>query len=67
MSFSFVLGNLVGRALVSYLLVWLVCWCSCRFKAGEAFRRSVRWYSLLAVAALALLGLGAAVSGGAAR
>lgn len=67
MSISFLLGNLLGRALVSYLLVWLVCWLSCRLNWRVAFRRSVRWYSLLAVAALALLGLGAAVSGGAAR
>jgi hypothetical protein len=67
MSLSYVLGNLIGRALVSYLLVWLVCWLSCRFKVSEALRRSVRWYSLLAVAALTLLGLGAAVAGGGAR
>lgn len=67
MSLSYVLGNLLGRALVSYLLVWLVCWLSCRCKMGEAFRRSLRWYSLLAVAALSLMGLGAAVSGGGLR
>lgn len=64
MSISFILGNLLGRALVSYVLVWLVCWLSCRFDWRVAFRRSLRWYSLLAVAVLALLGMVAVVSRG---
>ena len=64
MSLLYVLGNLLGRALVSYVLVWIVCWLASRFNVRQAFRRSLRWYSLLAVAVLALLGLGAAISGG---
>jgi hypothetical protein len=64
MSLSFILGNLLGRALVSYVLVWLVCWLSCRFNWRLAFKRSGRWYSLLAVAVLTLLGMAAAVGRG---
>lgn len=64
MSISFILGNLLGRALVSYVLVWLVCWLSCRFNWRIAFRRSMRWYSLLAIIVLTVLGVGAAVGRG---
>ena len=61
---AYVLGNLVGRVLVSYLLVLLVCWLFSRFDVRRALRQSVRWYSWLAVAVLSLLGLGAAISSG---
>lgn len=59
---AYVIGNFVGRLLVSYLLVLLVCWLVSRFDARRALRLSMRWYSWLAVVALSLLGLGAAVS-----
>ncbi len=64
MQLSFVLGNLLGRALVSYALVWVVCWLASRFNWRLAFKRSGRWYSVLAVVLLTLLGMGAAVSRG---
>jgi hypothetical protein len=67
MSFSFVLGNLIGRALVSYVLVWVACLAASRFNWRLAFTRSGRWYSVLAVVVLTLLGMGGAIvrSGGA--
>lgn len=61
---AYVMGNFVGRLLVSYLLVLLVCWLFSRFDARRALRMSMRWYSWLAVVVLSLLGLGAAVSSG---
>lgn len=64
MQLSFVLGNLLGRALVSYALVWVVCWLASRFNWRMAFKRSGRWYSVIAVVLLTLLGMGAAVSRG---
>lgn len=66
MSISYLLGNLAGRAVVSYLLVWFVCWLFGRFDWRLALRRSVRWYSFLAVLVLTVLGLAArlGVSGG---
>ena len=65
MSLSFILGNLLGRALVSYAVVWLVCWLTSRLRWRLAFQRSIRWYSLLAVLLLTLLGVGAVVGRGA--
>jgi hypothetical protein len=64
MSVMYVLGNLVGRALTSYALVWLVCWIASRFQWRAAFRLSMRWYSVLGVVLLTLLGIGAAVNRG---
>ena len=66
MAFSYVVGNLLGRGIISYLLVWAVCLAISRFNWRLAFKRSGRWYSLLAVIALTLLGMGDAIvrSGG---
>lgn len=66
MAFSYVVGNLLGRGIISYLLVWAVCLAISRFNWRLAFKRSGRWYSLLAVIALTLLGMGGAIvrSGG---
>lgn len=64
MNLSFILGNLLGRAVVSYILVWLVCWAISRFNWRVAFKRSTRWYSLLAVVLLALLGMAVPFSKG---
>ena len=61
MALSYVLGNLVGRALVSYLLVWVACLATSRFDWRMAFTRSRRWYSVLAVVLLTLLGMGGAM------
>ena len=61
---AYVIGNFVGRVLVSYVLVLLVCWLFSRFNVRRALRLSMRWYSWLAVVALSVLGLGAAISSG---
>jgi predicted PurR-regulated permease PerM len=57
----YILGNLLGRALISYALVWFICWLASRLNWRMAFKRSGRWVSVLAVVALTLLGIGAAV------
>jgi hypothetical protein len=62
MSLSYLLGNLLGRAVISYALVWLACWLISRLSWRVAFQCSTRWYSLLAVGLLTLLGMGAAVA-----
>lgn len=61
MTISFVLGNLLGRALISFALVWVVCLLVSRLNWRLAFARSRRWYSLLSVALLTVLGMGVAV------
>jgi hypothetical protein len=61
MTLSFILGNLLGRALISYALVWLLLWLISRLNWRVAFVRSGRWYSVLAVVLMTLLGMGAAM------
>lgn len=61
MSISFVLGNLLGRALLSFALVWVACWLASRLDWRTALARSRRWYGLLSVAVLTLLGMGSAI------
>ena len=63
MAFPYLLGNLVGRAIVSFVLVWVVCLLVSRLDWRLAFVRSRRWYSVLAVLALTLLGMGSAMVG----
>lgn len=62
MSFTFILGNLIGRALISFLLVFIVCLLASRFNRRAAWRRSKRWYSMVAVTVLTLLGMGGAIA-----
>jgi hypothetical protein len=64
MTLMYILGNLVGRALVSYVLVWLVCWLFSRFDWRLAFKRSKRWYGVCGVIALTLLGMASVLSKG---
>jgi apolipoprotein N-acyltransferase len=64
MTVTYVLGNILGRAIISCLLVWLVCWLISRFDWRLTLKRGNRWYSWLAVVALTLLGLGAAATRG---
>jgi apolipoprotein N-acyltransferase len=61
MSLSFVLGNLLGRALLSFVLVWIVCLLISRLNWRLAFTRSRRWYSVLSVAMLTVLGMSSAI------
>jgi len=61
MSISYLIGNLIGRALISYGLVYFVCVVASRLNWRLGFARSRRWYSLLAVVALTLIGVGSAI------
>jgi Ca2+/Na+ antiporter len=58
----YLLGNLIGRIIASYLIVWVACLLVSRFQWRLAFKRSYRWYSLLAVILLTLLGLATRVA-----
>jgi len=59
MSIIYILGNLVGRTVISYLLVWLFYLLINKFKWRIAFKQSTRWYSWLIILLMTLLGLGA--------
>lgn len=54
----YLFGNLLGRLVVSYALVWLVLWLFSRRDVRVAFRKSFRWYGILAVLALFAIGAG---------
>lgn len=53
----YLIGNLLGRVLASYALVWLACLLAARGNWRGAFTQSKRWYSVLAVLLLTALGL----------
>lgn len=57
----YVLGNLLGRLLMAYLLVWLVCLVLSRGDWRGALVRSRRWPAVLAVVVLFGLGLAGSV------
>jgi hypothetical protein len=59
MSILYILGNFLGRAFVSYLIVWLFYLLINKFKWRLAFNQSTRWHSWLVVVLLTLLGVGA--------
>ena len=61
---TYLIGNLLGRLAVSYLIVWVVLFAIGHFDARAAFARSRRWYGLLAVAAVFTLGVAGALSRG---
>ena len=59
MSIIYILGNLVGRFIINYIIVWLFCLCLNKFKFRLAFKQSTRWHSWLIILLMTLLGLGA--------
>lgn len=59
----YVLGNFLGRLAVSYALVWLFMWLiMSRLNWRQAFRNTHRWYGVLAVIVIFLMGVLAAIS-----
>lgn len=57
MTTAYVAGQLVGRLLASYLIVWLVCLGISKGDWRASFRRSRSWGAVLAVIVLFVLGL----------
>jgi len=53
----YLVGNLIGRLLMAYLVVWLVCLALARGNARAAFARSRRWPAVVALVVLFGLGL----------
>lgn len=62
MLFGYLVGNFLGRLLISFALVWLVWFLSSRFNAKAALMRCKKWYSVLAITVLTLLGVLSAVA-----
>jgi apolipoprotein N-acyltransferase len=58
MDAAYAIGQIVGRIIMSYLIVWIVCVLFSRFNWRLAFRRSLRPYAWAAVMILTMLGIG---------
>ncbi|WP_129781289.1 hypothetical protein [Peristeroidobacter soli] len=63
---AYLLGNLIGRFVLSYALIWLVMFLMLsRLKWRDAFRRTNHWTGLVATTTTFLIGLIAAQTNGA--
>jgi len=51
------LGVILGRLFACYLIVFVVLFFSSNFKAKLAVEKSLKWYSLLAIAILFVVGI----------
>ena len=60
---SYFLGNLLGRAVISYLVVLVVWVLVSRFDVKKALRGSLRWYNWVVVLLLTFVGLAVHVGG----
>lgn len=57
MTVAYVAGQLIGRLLASYLIVWLVCLGLSKGDWRASFRLSRRWGAVLAVVVLFVMGM----------
>lgn len=64
---AYLFGNLLGRFILSYALIWLVMWLMlARLSWRDAFRRTNHWTGLVATTTTFLIGMIGAQSTGAA-
>ena len=56
---AYIVGNLVGRLVLSYLLVWLLMLAFSRINARRAFQKTHRWYGIGMTLVLFVAGLAA--------
>lgn len=55
---AYLLGNLIGRFVLSYALIWLVMFLTLsRLKWPDAFKRTNHWTGLIATTTTFLIGL----------
>lgn len=55
---AYILGNLLGRLALSYVLIWLVTWLMlARLSWRETLQRMNHWTALIAVITTFLIGL----------
>ncbi|GGK65898.1 hypothetical protein [Amphritea balenae] len=60
----YLIGHLLGRLFASVLIVWLICWLFSRLKFKPSIVALKRWYSLLAVVLIWLLGIAGSARAG---
>jgi hypothetical protein len=54
---SYLVGNLLGRLLISYVIVWIVMLLMSRIDWRKSFQRTHRWYGVMSIATVYGLGL----------
>lgn len=54
---GYAIGALLGRLFASYLIVLLVLFVASKFKGKLAIQKSAKWYSLLAVGLVFIVGI----------
>jgi hypothetical protein len=59
---SYIIGNLLGRLLASYIIVWLAMFTASNFDWRAGFRKAHRWYGIVSVVIVFLLGVAGAAS-----
>lgn len=59
---SYVLGNLAGRLLISYAIVWTVMLLVSRIDWRNSFRCTHRWYGMTTIATVYALGVFASMT-----
>ncbi len=61
---SYFLGNLLGRLIVSYFIVWLIVFVLfTQLDWRKAFKRTHKWYGLLGVVVLFVAGIASSMAG----
>ena len=58
---AYVIGSVVGRLLISYVLVLVVLMIVSRLRWRMGLRRSVKWYGLLLTTVVFLVGISQAI------
>lgn len=58
----YLVGNLAGRLLISYVIVWTAMLLASRIDWRNSFRRTHRWYGVMSIATVYALGVFAFVA-----
>ena len=62
---TYLVGNVLGRLLISYAFVWLVIFIvASGFNWREALKHTHKWYGLASIGAVFVLGMAGALSKG---
>jgi hypothetical protein len=55
---TYLIGNLLGRFVVSYIITWFIIFFFSGFKWRNTFTNSRKWYGLVLLLFIYILGLG---------
>ena len=54
---AYIIGNFIGRLLVSYLIVWVVCFTVSQFDWRKSFTQAHGWVGIPATMMVFILGI----------